>query len=85
METQHLKLALSKYIETLPEFDQSKIEKMKLYSEEAYDKFIPHTFIKRTNHIRAGKIEDYLANQFSLGVNRYPFILENTTNMMIIY
>ena len=54
-------------------------------SEEAYDKFIPHTFIKRTNHIRAGKIEDYLANQFSLGVNRYPFILENTANMMIIY
>ena len=36
METQHGNLALLKYIKNLPEYDESKIEKIKLDSEEAY-------------------------------------------------
>ena len=36
METQHGNLALLKYIKNLPEYDESKIENIKLDSEEAY-------------------------------------------------
>ena len=36
MDTQHGKLTLSKYIGALLEYDESKLEKVKLYSEEAY-------------------------------------------------
>ena len=35
METQHGKITLSNYIETLPEYDESKLEKVRLDSEEA--------------------------------------------------
>ena len=33
METQRVKLTLSKYIKTLPEYNKSKLEKVKLDSE----------------------------------------------------
>ena len=60
METQNVKVILSKYIKTLPEYDESKLEKLKLNSEEAYDKFIAYTFIKGTGHRRTGKLEEIL-------------------------
>ena len=65
--------------------DASKLEKVRLYSEEVYTKFVAYTFIQGTNHSRIGKIEDELANQFSIGVNNYPCNLENATHMIINY
>ena len=71
METQHGKITLSNYIETLPEYDESKLERVRLDSEEAQDKFIAYKFIKGTSHSRTGKSKEDLANQFALGVNSY--------------
>ena len=85
METQHGNLALSKYIETLPEFDQSKIEKMKLYSEEAYDKFIAYIFIQETDNSITIKLEEDLPNQYYLGVKSYPCNLSTTKNTINNY
>ena len=38
METQNVKLILSKYNKTLPEYDASKLDKVKFDSEESYKK-----------------------------------------------
>ena len=57
---------------------------MKLDPEEAYENIIAYTFIQGTNCIRTGKIEEYLANLFALGVNSYPCDLASKTNMTII-
>ena len=45
MKTQHGKLTLSKYIETLLSYDASKLERVKLDSKEAYKTFVAYTFI----------------------------------------
>ena len=37
MDPQHGNLTLSKYIKTLPGYDASKLEKLKLHSEESYN------------------------------------------------
>ena len=52
--------------------------------EEAYEKIIAYTFIQGTNRIRTGKIEEYLANWFALGVNSYPCDLSRKKNTTII-
>ena len=81
VDTQHENLTLSMYIETLPEYDAWKLEKLKLHSEETCKNFIGYTFIQGTDHIRTGKHKEDLSNQFDLGVNSYPCDLENATNM----
>ena len=53
--------------------------------EVAYDKFITYTFKQGTDHIRTGKLIEYLANQFYLGVNSYQWYLANATNVIINY
>ena len=58
---------------------------MKFYSEESYEKFIAYTFIQGTDHSRTGKLEEDLANKFTLGVNSYTCDLSNVTNMVINY
>ena len=74
-----------KVYQILPEYDLSKLEKVKLDSEEAYDKFLVYTFIQGTYHSGIGKFEDDLANQFSLVANSYPCDLANVTIMVIKY
>ena len=54
-------------------------------SEEAYGKFITYTFIQGNGHIRTDKLEEYLVNQFDIGVNIYPRNLANTANLIIKY
>ena len=56
MEIQHGKLTLTNYIESLLEYNESKLEKVKLDSEEAYDKLIAYSFIHGTNHTKTGKL-----------------------------
>ena len=56
METQHVNLVLSKCIENLPEYYESKTKKVKLDSEEAYDKFVDYAFIQGTEHSIAVKL-----------------------------
>ena len=58
---------------------------MKLDSEEAYEKFISYKFIQESDNSRTGKLEEDLANQFTIGVNSYPCDLANATSMNIIY
>ena len=55
MDTQSVKLTLSKYIETLLEYHESKPKKVKLDPEEAYVKFTAYTYIQVTDHIRTLK------------------------------
>ena len=83
MDTQHGKLILSKYIQTLTEYDESKPEKVKLDSEEAHEKFISYTFIQGTYKSIIVKHEEYLANKFALGINSYQCVLENVKNIII--
>ena len=85
METQHGNLTLSKYTKNLLEHDALKLEKAKSDSEEAYDKLIAYKFIQGTDHNRTGKLEEYLANQFDIGVNSYQCNLSITKNMIINY
>ena len=81
-DTQHEKLTRSKYIKNLPEHNESKLGKVKLYSEEVYEKFIDYNFIQGSNHIRTGKLKEDWANNFSLGVKRYQCDLSNISNMV---
>ena len=81
---QYVNLTLSKYIETLTGYYASKIDKVNLYSEEAYDKFVTYTFIQGTDHIRNGKLEEGLSNQFYLGVNSYLCDLSNAKILLFI-
>ena len=52
------KAYIIKVYRTLPEYDESKLEKVELDSEEAYDKFICYTFIQGTDHSRTDKLEE---------------------------
>ena len=85
METQHGNLTLSKYIKTLPGYDSSKIEKVKLDSEWAYEKFVAYNFIQGIDHRKMVRTEDDLANQFTLSFNSYPCNVPNKKNMIINY
>ena len=83
MDPQHGNLTLSKYIKTLPGYDSSKIEKVKLDSEWAYEKFVAYNFIQGIDHRKMVRTEDDLANQFTLSFNSYPCNVPNTKNMII--
>ena len=62
MDTEHGYLTLSNYINNLSGYDASKLEKVKLDSEESYDKFFAYTFIQVTDLRRTVKLKEDLAN-----------------------
>ena len=85
METQHGKLKLSNYVENLAEYDNSRLEKVKFDSEEAYDRFIAYNFVQGPDHSRTEKTREDLYNQFYLVINSYIWNLTNAANMIINY
>ena len=85
MDTQHGKLTLSKYIGALLEYDESKLEKVKLYSEEAYkNSLLIHLYKWLVTAVRKHLRRIYPKKKV-LGVNSFIWNLAKATDMSINY
>ena len=83
MGTQHRKFKLSKYIETLQDYQEDDPERCDYQSEQAYERFVAYTYIQGTDKDRSGKLEEDLANHYALGQDMYPTDVASATSMML--